>query len=138
MNIEVQAPARPALSPFYEPEHEAFRDTMRRFVAKEIEPFATEWDEAGEFPRELYGKAAAIGLLQLGFPEEYGGIACDCFMRLVASQELARCGAGGTKLPSNRLSSRNSAIRWQSRLSLLRPCSALTCSGFTNSSRSKP
>jgi acyl-CoA dehydrogenase len=82
-------------SPFYGAEHEAFRETMRRFVAKEIEPFATQWDEAQEFPRELYRKAADIGLLQLGFPEEYGGIACDRFMRLVASQELARCGAGG-------------------------------------------
>jgi acyl-CoA dehydrogenase len=82
-------------SPFYGAEHEAFRETMRRFVAKEIEPYATQWDEAEEFPRELYRKAAAIGLLQLGFPEEYGGIAGDRFMRLVASQELARCGAGG-------------------------------------------
>jgi acyl-CoA dehydrogenase len=68
---------------------------MGRFVAREIEPFATEWDEAGEFPGALYRKAAEIGLLQLGFPEEHGGIACDRFMRLVASQELARCGAGG-------------------------------------------
>jgi len=48
-------------SPYYTPEHEAFRDTVRRFVLKEIEPFATEWDEAGEFPRELYRKAAGIG-----------------------------------------------------------------------------
>ncbi|MEA2839196.1 MAG: acyl-CoA dehydrogenase [Methylobacteriaceae bacterium] len=85
--------ARP--SPFYGQEHAAFRETVRRFVAKEIEPFAAEWDEAGEFPRELYRKAAGIGLLQIGFPEEYGGIPCDRFMRLVASQELARCGAGG-------------------------------------------
>jgi len=95
VNIEVRAPARPALNPFYRPEHEAFRETVRRFVKKEIEPFATQWDEAEEFPRELYRKAAAIGLLQLGFPEAYGSIACDRFMRLVASQGLARCGAGG-------------------------------------------
>ena len=51
-------------SPFYTAEHEAFRDVMRRFVEKEIEPHASEWDEAGEFPRELYRKASAIGLLQ--------------------------------------------------------------------------
>ncbi len=50
--------AAEASSPYYTPEHEAFRDTVRRFVAKEIEPFAAEWDEAGEFPRELYKKAA--------------------------------------------------------------------------------
>jgi acyl-CoA dehydrogenase len=80
---------------FYGPDHDAFRDVMRRFVAKEIEPYAIAWDEAGEFPRELYEKAAGIGLLGLGFPEEYGGIPTDQFMRIVASQELARAGAGG-------------------------------------------
>jgi acyl-CoA dehydrogenase len=68
---------------------------MRRFVASEIEPFATQWDEAGEFPRELYAKAAAIGLLGLRFPEEYGGTACDRFMAMIATQELARAAAGG-------------------------------------------
>ena len=82
-------------SPFYTPDHEAFRDVMRRFVAREIEPYAHEWDEAGEFPRALYVKAAEIGLLGLGFPEEYGGVAADQFMKIVASQELARAGAGG-------------------------------------------
>ncbi|RXG92159.1 acyl-CoA dehydrogenase family protein [Bradyrhizobium zhanjiangense] len=82
-------------SPFYTAEHDAFRDVMHRFVEKEITPFAHEWDEAGEFPRALYRKAAAIGLLGLGFPEEYGGIAADQFMKIVASQELAQAGAGG-------------------------------------------
>jgi acyl-CoA dehydrogenase len=82
-------------SPFYTAEHEAYRDVVRRFVQKEIEPHANAWDEAGEFPRELYLKAAAIGLLGLGFSEEYGGVPADQFMRIVASQELARAGAGG-------------------------------------------
>ena len=84
-----------AQSPFYTADHEAFRDVMRRFVTREIEPYAHEWDEAGEFPRSLYVKAAEIGLLGLGFPEEYGGVAADQFMKIVASQELARAGAGG-------------------------------------------
>jgi acyl-CoA dehydrogenase len=82
-------------SPFYTAEHEAFREVMRRFVEKEIEPYAHEWDEAGEFPRALYEKAAGIGLLGLGFPEEFGGVPADQFMKIVASQELARAGAGG-------------------------------------------
>ena len=64
----------PMKSPFYTEEHEAFREVVRRFVEKEIEPYAHEWDEAGEFPRVLYEKAAAIGLLGLGFPERSGGI----------------------------------------------------------------
>ena len=82
-------------SPFYSAEHEAFRKAVRRFVEREIEPYASAWDEAGEFPRALYAKAADIGLLGLGFPEEYGGIPADQFMKIVASQELARAGAGG-------------------------------------------
>ncbi|WP_257169523.1 acyl-CoA dehydrogenase family protein [Bradyrhizobium sp. SRS-191] len=82
-------------SPFYTAEHEAFRDVVRRFVDKEIAPFASAWDEAGEFPRALYAKAAEIGLLGLGFPEEFGGVAADQFMKIVSSQELARAGAGG-------------------------------------------
>ena len=72
-------------SPFYTADHEAFRDVMRRFVAREIEPHASAWDEAGEFPRVLYEKASAIGLLGLGFPEAYGGVAADQFMKIVAS-----------------------------------------------------
>src|SRR6201986_3264520 len=82
-------------SPFYTADHEAFRDVMRRFVEKEIEPYAHEWDEAGVFPHRLYEKAAGIGLLGLGFPEEFGGVPADQFMKIVASQELARAGAGG-------------------------------------------
>lgn len=83
--------AHPALTE----EHEAFRDTMRRFVAKEISPFATEWDEAGEFPREMYRKAASAGLLGVGFPEDYGGTPADLLMHIVLSEEVAMAGSGG-------------------------------------------
>jgi acyl-CoA dehydrogenase len=82
-------------SPFYKPEHEAFRRSLRRFVEREIEPYANEWDEAGEFPRELYRKAADIGYMGLGFPERYGGTEGDRFMRIIAMQEIARAGCGG-------------------------------------------
>ncbi len=83
--------AHPALTE----EHEAFRETMRRFVAKEIAPHATEWDEAGEFPREMYRKAAQAGLLGVGFPEEYGGTRADLLMHVVLSEEVALGGSGG-------------------------------------------
>jgi len=82
-------------SAFYTAEHEAFRDSVRAFVRKEIEPFATEWDEAGTFPRELYKKAADIGLIPLGYPEEYGGIEADLFYMILSAQELAMAGCGG-------------------------------------------
>jgi acyl-CoA dehydrogenase len=76
-------------------EHEAFRDTVRRFVEREILPQAAAWDEAGEFPRELYGKAARAGLLGVGYPEEYGGTPADHFYRIVSGEEFARAGVGG-------------------------------------------
>ena len=82
-------------SPFFTAEHAAFRDTVRRFVRDEITPFAADWDEAETFPRELYCKAAAIGLLGLGFPQEYGGIDVDVFFHIVLSEELAAAGCGG-------------------------------------------
>lgn len=80
---------------YYTPEHEQFRATMRAFVAREIAPFVNEWDEAEEFPRELYRKAAEIGLLGLGYPEEYGGTPADRFFSLIAAEELAQAGSGG-------------------------------------------
>jgi acyl-CoA dehydrogenase len=83
--------AHPALTD----EHEAFRDTMRRFVAREIAPHAADWDEAGEFPREVYAKAAAAGLLGVGFPEEYGGSPADLLVHVVLSEEIALGGSGG-------------------------------------------
>ena len=80
---------------YYSPEHEQFRQTLRAFVAREITPFVNEWDEAEEFPRELYRQAAAIGLLGMGYPEEYGGTPADIFYSLIAADELAQCGSGG-------------------------------------------
>ncbi|HVL74522.1 MAG TPA: acyl-CoA dehydrogenase family protein [Noviherbaspirillum sp.] len=81
---------------WYTPTHEDFRAAVRRFVANEIAPHAAEWDEDETFPRELYEKAAAIGLLGLGFPERFGGTPdADPFHHLIASEELARCGSGG-------------------------------------------
>jgi acyl-CoA dehydrogenase len=83
--------AHPALTA----EHETFRDTVRRFVAREVLPHAAAWDEAGEFPRELYRKAAQAGLLGIGYPEEYGGTPADHFYRIICAEEFAQAGVGG-------------------------------------------
>ncbi len=79
----------------YSSEHEAFRRTVARFVDEQIAPFAHTWDERGEFPRELYQQAAQIGLLGLGFPEEYGGTPADPFHTILAVFELCRAACGG-------------------------------------------
>ena len=82
-------------SPFYDAEHRAFLEQVRRFVEAEIRPHVDAWDEAEEFPRALYLKAGAMGLLGLGFPESLGGTEGDPFFSILLSQEIARGGAGG-------------------------------------------
>ena len=54
---------------YYSEEHRRFGDALARFVRTEIMPQVEAWEEAGEFPRELYRKAARVGLLGIGFPE---------------------------------------------------------------------
>ena len=46
---------------------------MRRFTEREIVPHLADWERAGEVPRELHAKAAKLGLLGVGYPEEVGG-----------------------------------------------------------------
>ncbi|RPO27842.1 acyl-CoA dehydrogenase family protein [Pseudomonas aeruginosa] len=76
--------------------HQLIRDSVRRFVEREVLPYIDEWEEAEEFPRELYLKAGAAGILGIGYPEAYGG-SCegDLFAKVAASEELMRCGSGG-------------------------------------------
>ena len=73
----------------------AFRDGVRAWVDAEVAPFVREWDEAGSVPRELYRRAAQMGLLQLGYPDHLGGTPCAMAFRLAAAQEIARAGSGG-------------------------------------------
>tara|TARA_B100000900_G_scaffold135529_1_gene114742 strand:+ start:4161 stop:5342 length:1182 start_codon:yes stop_codon:yes gene_type:complete len=81
---------------FYNESHDAWRQELRKFVSKEIVPFVEEWEEAGEFSRELYKKAGDFGLLGMGYPEKYGGTSegIDIFHGIVTSEELAQ-GCGG-------------------------------------------
>jgi len=63
----------------FEPEHEQFRDSVRRFMQAEVGPHAEAWREAGLVPRELYLKAGAQGLLCTWADEKYGGAGIDDF-----------------------------------------------------------
>ena len=83
-------------SPFYSEDHEAFRSVVRQFAKNEIIPNIQEWEQAGEVPRDLYKKAASIGLFGDGFEEVYGGHGQrDAILRMVIMQELAMAGSGG-------------------------------------------
>ncbi|MBP6505540.1 MAG: acyl-CoA dehydrogenase family protein [Rhodoferax sp.] len=68
---------------------------VTRFATKEITPHVLEWDRAGEFPRALYNRAAQLGLLGLGYPEDLGGTPASQRMRNAMSQAMARHGASG-------------------------------------------
>jgi acyl-CoA dehydrogenase len=82
-------------TPVDDSELDAFRDGARRFVEREIAPYVAAWDEAGSFPRELYAKAAAAGLIGIGYPERWGGTPAPLRLRVIASDEVARAGSGG-------------------------------------------
>ncbi len=81
---------------YFDESHQLIRDSVRRFVEREVLPHIDEWEEAEEFPRELYLKAGVAGILGIGYPEAYGG-SCegDLFAKVAASEELMRCGSGG-------------------------------------------
>ena len=76
-------------------EHEAFRDTVQRFIAKEIAPHHAAWEEAGLVPRDLWRKAGAAGMLCCTVPEVYGGIGADYLFDVVVFEEMARTGFSG-------------------------------------------
>ena len=84
-------------NPHITAEHEEWRAQLRKFIDTEIMPYAEDWDEAGHIPIELWPKAAAVGLLGMGYPEEFGGIleGLDSWHSWIANEELARVGAGG-------------------------------------------
>jgi len=80
---------------YFGEDHEAVRQTVRKYVERDIKPFVHEWEEAGTFPLELYAKSAEAGLSGIYYPEEYGGTGGDIFMKIVCLEELVRCGSGG-------------------------------------------
>jgi alkylation response protein AidB-like acyl-CoA dehydrogenase len=81
-------------------EHQAFRDTVRAFVEKEITPHHSRWEREGIVSREVWRAAGRQGLLGLDFPEDHGGGGePDYRFSVVLNEELARAGASGPGFP---------------------------------------
>jgi len=76
-------------------EHLAFRDSLRRFMAKEIAPFHEAWEERGYVDREVWNKAGANGFLCMSLPEEYGGAGADLLYSVIQFEELWAAGQTG-------------------------------------------
>src|SRR3990172_868178 len=75
-------------------EQELLRRSVREFAEGEIRPHVREWDEAQQFPRELVGKMAALGLMGIQFPEAYGGAGMSAIDYCICIEELARVDPG--------------------------------------------
>jgi len=80
--------------PMFTEEHELFRDSVRKFVEKELAPHAEEWEEAEEFPNTVFTRMGELGFLGLRYPEKYGGQNCDFLFSIVLAEELGRSGMG--------------------------------------------
>ncbi len=77
------------------PEREQLRKTVRSFVEQDIAPHMNQWETDGEIPRELHKKAAALGLIGAGFPEDVGGDGGDLADAVVICEEMHQAGASG-------------------------------------------
>ena len=85
-------------APHLEPEHEALRDQVRRFVETEIKPHAEAWEEAGETPRALLRRMGELGFLGIRYPEEHGGSGMDARATAVWAEELGRSTFSGVAI----------------------------------------
>jgi alkylation response protein AidB-like acyl-CoA dehydrogenase len=75
-------------------EQELLKKTVREFAESELAPHVREWDEKQEFPREVFTKLGALGLMGVVWPAEYGGSGLDTLDYAVVMEELARVDAG--------------------------------------------
>lgn len=76
-------------------EHELFRQSLRAFINKEVQPNIEEWEENRRIPRSIWKKMGEMGFLGLSYPEEYGGSNLDFFYDVVFNEEIGRVNSGG-------------------------------------------
>ncbi|HWM57935.1 MAG TPA: acyl-CoA dehydrogenase family protein [Pseudonocardia sp.] len=83
----------------FDDDHDAFRESFRAFLDKEVVPHQVEWDAAGIVPRELFTTAGRHGFLGMDIPEEHGGGGVRDFrFNAVIAEEVMRCGAAAAGL----------------------------------------
>ncbi|MGN5237475.1 acyl-CoA dehydrogenase family protein [Rhodococcus sp. SJ-3] len=85
-------------------DHEAFRDTVRTFIAKEVVPVYEQWEEDGHPPRDFYRRMGELGFLGIQVPEEYGGGGEKSLkFNVILAEEASAAGAsfGSSSVHSN-------------------------------------
>ncbi|MCA9982578.1 MAG: acyl-CoA dehydrogenase family protein, partial [Anaerolineales bacterium] len=84
---------------YFNAEHEALRQLVRKFVETELNPHVEEWEEARTFPaHELFKKMGDLGLLGLTYPEKYGGGGADYWYQAVLLEEIGRANCAGVPM----------------------------------------
>jgi len=76
-------------------EHDAYRESVRAFVSRELAPHAEEWERAEDFPDQTFRRMGQLDLFGNKFEERYGGTGAGVVFEAVLVEELARCGSGG-------------------------------------------
>jgi len=79
----------------YTAEHNIFRESLRKFLDKEIVSHVEEWEEAGIVPRSIWKKMGEQGFLGTAVPEEYGGAGCDFLYSVIVGEEMVRANFSG-------------------------------------------
>ncbi len=98
MSDVLVAPETKTEYPYFTEEHEMIRRTVKRFCQEEIAPHAEEWDHAGIFPRELFKKAADIGLFGIRIDPEWGGAGLDWWASAAYMEAMAYSDSGSINM----------------------------------------
>jgi citronellyl-CoA dehydrogenase len=76
-------------------EHELFRQSVRKFIEKEIRPHAEQWERDGITPRSVWKKCGELGFLGISYPESVGGMGAEFAFNYIFAEEMGRCGSPG-------------------------------------------
>jgi acyl-CoA dehydrogenase len=87
------------LEKYYTEEHSLFRDSIRRFFAREVTPHVDEWEKKGIVPREIWSKFGTQGFLCPWLPEEYGGVGANFLYTLISIEEATQTRCSGFAFP---------------------------------------
>jgi acyl-CoA dehydrogenase len=74
----------------FEEHHDLFRQAVRAFVQKEVEPHVEEWEAAGQIPKSIWPRMGELGFLGVEYDEKYGGAGADVLTTAVLCEEMAR------------------------------------------------
>ena len=83
---------------YFNEQHNALRDQVRRFVEKKIKPHGEDWERAGKVPRDVLREMGDLGFFGIRYPERYGGSEMDVFGMIVLAEELGRSTFGGVSV----------------------------------------